>query len=264
MQTTVKGLVIGEKILSNDNRLITILTEEQGLVRAFVKSIKKLGGSMAVSTDLFTYSSFVLFFNKEKYSVNSAEPLHIFYRLREDLEKTALASYLAQLAEQLCPEGEEAGEYLQLFLNCLHLLETDKRSPEFIKPVFELRMLTMSGYMPDLVGCQQCGEYQAESFCFSPSTGALICGRCSGGAVPQGTVRLGPAQLAAMRHIIYSENKRIFGFKMSAEGLEYLGRISEWYLLTQLEKSFPSLDFYHRLHGFGRTVQSAQTDTMQT
>lgn len=36
---------------------------------------------------------------------------------------TALASYMGQLAEELAPEGEEAEEYLKLFLNCLHLLE---------------------------------------------------------------------------------------------------------------------------------------------
>ncbi|WP_296629237.1 DNA repair protein RecO [uncultured Negativibacillus sp.] len=264
MQTTATGLVIGEKILSNDNRLITILTAELGVVHAFVKSIKKLGGSMAASTDLFTYSSFVLFSNKEKYSVNSAETLHLFYHLREDLEKTALASYLAQLAEQLCPEGEGAQEYLQLFLNCLHLLETDKRTPDFVKPVFELRLLTMAGFMPDLVGCQECGEYQAESFCFSPSTGTLLCGKCSHGVVPQGYIQIGTAQLAAMRHIIYSENKRIFQFKMSAEGLACLGRITELYLLTQLEKSFPSLDFYHRLRDFGLSVQNMQTDVTPT
>ena len=159
MQVTANGLVIHERVLSNDNRLLTILTAEYGIVRAFVKLVKKLGGTMSASTDLFAYSSFVLFHNKDQYSINSAEANRIFYHLRDDLEMTALASYMGQLAEELAPEGEEAEEYLKLFLNCLHLLEQKKRTVDFIKPVFELRMLTMSGYMPDLVGCQQCGEY---------------------------------------------------------------------------------------------------------
>ena len=158
---TVDGLVIREKMLSNDNRLVTILTGEHGLVRAFVRSVKKLGGTMAAATDLFSYSSFTLFYNKDQYSADGAEPLRIFYHLREDLEKTSLASYLAQLAEELVPQGEPAPEQLKLFLNCLYLLEEDKRTVDFIKPVFELRLLTMSGYMPDLVGCQGCGEYEA-------------------------------------------------------------------------------------------------------
>lgn len=247
MQVTANGLVIREKMLSNDNRLITILTEEYGVVRAFVKSLKKLSGSLAAATDLFAYSSFVLFHNKEQYSINSAETNRIFYRLREDLEKTSLASYMGQLAEELAPEGEEAREYLHFFLNCLHLLEQDKRTTDFIKPVFELRMLTMAGYMPDLVGCQNCGEYEAEGFFFFPTTGALLCSSCCQGVPPQGSICLTAAQLSAMRHIIYSEANRVFQFKMSPEGLINLGKITEFYLKTQLDKSFSALDFYHSL-----------------
>ena len=72
---TVDGLVIREKMLSNDNRLVTILTGEYGLVRTFVRSVKKLGGTMAAATDLFSYSSFTLFYNKDQYSADGAEPL---------------------------------------------------------------------------------------------------------------------------------------------------------------------------------------------
>ncbi len=245
MQVTANGLVIKEKVLSNDNRLLTILTEEYGIVHAFVKSVKKLGGTMAASTDLFAYSSFVLFLNKEQYSVNHAETNRIFYHLRDDLEQTSLASYFSQLAEELAPQGEEAGEYLKLFLNCLHLLEQKKRTVDFIKPVFELRIMTLSGYMPDLVGCQGCGEYDPKEVFFLPATGTLICSACLGGAAPKDGIPLTKAQLAAMRHIIYSESARLFQFKMSEQGLQNLGGITEFYLKVQLEKEFPALDFYH-------------------
>lgn len=255
MQVTANGLVIREKILSNDNRLLTILTDEYGLVRAFVKSVKKLGGSLAAATDLFTYSSFVLFSNKEQYSVNSAESIQIFYHLRDDLEKTALASYMGQLAEELAPQGEQAEEYLRLFLNSLYLLEQNKRTVDFIKPLFELRMLTLAGYMPDLVGCQNCGEYDADGFYFSPTAGGILCSDCAGEIPPQGSIPLTKAQLAAMRHIIYSESNRVFQFKMSAEGLQNLGRITEFYLLNQLGKTLSTLDFYHSLREMTLSLQ---------
>ncbi len=72
------------------------------------------------------------------------------------MEKTSLAAYMGELAETLVPQGEPAQEYLSLMLNSLHLLETDQRTVDFIKPLFELRLLTMAGYMPDLVGCTCC------------------------------------------------------------------------------------------------------------
>ena len=260
MQTTAKGLVIREKVLSNDNRLITILTGELGIVRAFVRSIKKLGGTMAAATDLFSYSAFSLFWNKDQYSVDSAETLQIFYHLREDVEKTSLASYMAQLCEELAPEGEEAEEYLRLFLNSLYLLEQDKRSVDFIKPLFELRLLTMSGYMPDLVGCQNCGQFASEQFYFSPATGTLLCAHCAAGQIPQGSIAITHDQLAAMRHIIYSQGNRVFSFKMSPQGLRNLGQITGRYVETQLDKHFPALDFYHSLR---QTTLSLQQQLQQ-
>ncbi len=260
MQVTANGLVIREQVLSNDNRLLTILTEQYGLIRAFVKSVKKLGGTMAAATDLFTYSSFVLFSNKDQYSVNSAETMQIFYRIRDDLEKTSLASYLAQLTEELAPQGEDAGEYLKLFLNCLYMLEQNKRTVDFIKPLFELRMLTMSGYMPNLVGCQNCGEYEAEGFCFFPLTGTLLCQKCADGILPKDSIPITKAQLAAMRHIIYSESSRVFQFKMSEQGLQNLGKITELYLKMQLEKNFPALDFYHSLRQMTLSLKQGISD----
>ena len=169
MQMTVDGLVIREKMLSNDNRLVTILTGEYGLVRTFVRSVKKLGGTMAAATNLYSLLPVSPCFTTRTSTPPTARSrCGIFYHLREDLEKTSLASYLAQLDEELVPQGEPAPEQLKLFLNCLYLLEEDQRTVDFIEPVFQLRLLTMSGYMPDLVGCQGCGEYEAEQFFFPP------------------------------------------------------------------------------------------------
>ena len=98
MQVTANGLVIHERVLSNDNRLLTILTAEYGIVRAFVKLVKKLGGTMSASTDLFAYSSFVLFHNKDQYSINSAEANRIFYQ--------RLLPIWGSLQKSLLPKGK--------------------------------------------------------------------------------------------------------------------------------------------------------------
>ena len=57
MQVTANGLVIHERVLSNDNRLLTILTAEYGIVRAFVKLVKKLG-FLSVRSNVHTFAVF--------------------------------------------------------------------------------------------------------------------------------------------------------------------------------------------------------------
>ena len=159
--------------------------------------------------------------------------------------------------ETLVPQGEPAQEYLSLMLNCLHLLETDQRTVDFIKPLFELRLLTMAGYMPDLVGCTCCGQYQAEQFYFSHYTGKLLCANCCEQEKPQGYVPLTKDQLAAMRHIVFAQGNRVFRFKMSEAGLYNLGILTEVYLNTHLDKRFPSQEFYDNLRAQTRSLQQS-------
>lgn len=65
-----------------------------------------------------------------------------------------------------------------MLLNTLHLLEEDKKDMELLKSIFELRALAISGFMPDLVGCQSCGEYVKDSMFFLPVDGMIICSDC--------------------------------------------------------------------------------------
>ena len=56
-----------------------------------------------------------------------------------------------------------------------------------------------------------------------------------------------PGVLAAMRYVVYCEPKRLFSFALPQEALEGLGGITEGFLMTQLERSFYTLDFYKSL-----------------
>ena len=174
--------------------------------------------------------------------MDDSESIRVFFGIREDVEKLSLAAYFSQLCRELVPEGECSPLYLRLFLNSLHLLEKGKRSPLFLKPMFELRMLTMSGYMPDLVACHSCGQYQEGPVWFSPVQGEIDCLNCAPSPGP-GWVRLPAGVLAAMRHIVYSEFEKLFQFTLSPKGLVTLEEVSEQYLKAQLDRTFPALDF---------------------
>ena len=81
---------------------------------------------------------------------------------------------------------------------------------------------------------------------FSVENGALYCDTCVGGAmasaVPTGV-------LAAMRHIIYCESAKLFSFSLPAESMKILSGFAERYLLMQVQRSYPALDFYRGIAG---------------
>ena len=53
--------------------------------------------------------------------------------------------------------------------------------------------------------------------------------------------------LAAMRHVVYGDDKRLFSFRLGGEDLKALSRLTEDYVQTQLERGFGTLDFYHQM-----------------
>ena len=248
MLISTDGIVLKTKPLGNDDHVYTILTREKGVITAFARSRQKISRGMGSALELFTYSNFVLFQSKDRYSINSASSNKVFFGIRSDIEKVSLASYLSELLIELAPEeGEDPNDYLRLFLNCLAMLENNKRSVQFIKPLFGLRLMALAGYMPDLIGCVSCGESEGKSLCFIPSEGSLICGNCIEQVTGQQMIQITPGELAAMRHIIYAPVEKLFSFALPDSALKRLSAITESYIYTQLDKTFHTLEFYHTL-----------------
>ena len=148
VQTQTEGLIIKSRDINENDTVVKILTGDLGLISAFAngtKKVKSRTASAAVSP--MTYSRLTLYRGRESYIVDDAKAIDVFFGLREDIEKLSLANYFCELAGEFSPENTEAHEFLSLTLNLLHLLSEDKRSADFLKPVGELRMLALAGYM---------------------------------------------------------------------------------------------------------------------
>lgn len=246
MQLTTDGIILSD-YKTNDDRILTILTREQGVLTAYANGANKLSAKLSATTELLCYSRLVLFQNRGRNIVDSADSLHIFFQLRSDLEKLSLASYFAELTRELAPKGENADAYLSLLLNTLSFLENDKRDSRLLKALLELRLLTLSGYMPQLVGCRECHSFDADEVHFAPLDGDLICGGCATEEDKHKGIYISAGVLAAMRHIIYAPPEKLFSFTLSDGGLDALGAVSEKYLKAQLEKTLPTLEFWKSL-----------------
>ena len=105
MQINTDGLIIREQSIGESDRLVTVLTREQGILRAFVRGAKAMKSRSASSTQLLCYSRLSIYEGREKYIIDEAEPIEVFFSLRTDFEKLSLAQYFCELALALAPEG---------------------------------------------------------------------------------------------------------------------------------------------------------------
>lgn len=245
MRTT--GIVIREREAAAGDKLITLLTDKAGVISTFVNGAKSPKSKNVSSADLLCYSDFSLEKNKKgNFYIKEATPINVFFELRRDIVTLCLAQYLCELTDELGPREEQAGEFLPLILNSLHLLSSGNKSISLIKAVAELRMLTLSGYMPQLVGCSKCGVYEGEKMYFDTFSGEIFCENCRG-SQPKKLSEISPGVLAAMRHICFSEGGKIFSFTLPPEALLELSSNTEKYLLSVTGKRFRTLDFYKKM-----------------
>lgn len=237
------GLVIKEQNVGESDRLITVLTSDYGLIRAFVRRAKSVKSNLVSSTQLLSYSDFVFFQGKDSFSVNSAQVKNLFFDLRSDIDNMSTAFYLCELFSELAPEETNAEGLLKLLLNSLYLLNEKKRDWKLVKAVAELRGLSESGYMPDLVACQECGEFETGVMYFDPQHAHLYCSEHGKGK----GIPMSISSITAMRYIIYSEPKKIFDFTLTDAALKELCTATEIYALETTGRHYKTLEFLKSL-----------------
>ncbi len=237
-----KGIVIREQIISDYDRLVTVLTDTNGVIKAFVNGGRSIKNKNTASTGLLCYSDFSI--NKTKkdvYRIQEATSIEAFFSLREDLLSLSLAQYFAEIIFELAPREEKSDDFLRLILNSIYLIVNKKRDLKIIKAAFELRLLCLAGYMPNLIACQNCAAFESEFMFFRAANGDLFCQNC----LPDGkSIKTPIGVVTAMRHICYCETKKLFNFALSNEGLDKLNYITESYLKIATNRRFKTLDFY--------------------
>lgn len=240
MQTKTKGLIIREQTVGESDKLVTVITEDFGLIKAFVRRAKTFKSQNLSATSLFAYSEFSLYRSKEAYVIDNATSIEVFFDLRNDIETLALAQYFAQLACFLGTEEQPLPGMLRLLLNALYLLCKGKKSRALIKATVELRMLCLGGYMPDLTACYRCGTYETDLMYFDPEEACIYCKDCfRNNAIP-----LPLAVITAMRFICFVDLGKVFSFNLSDENMALLCSTVEKYLLSRVDGKLTTLEFY--------------------
>lgn len=251
MNILTEGLILKEQNIGERDKLVTALTVEKGLIKGFAKGAKNIKSQNCAGTQLFTYSRLCLIPGKgrDTYVISEAKSREMFYGLRKSVEGMCLAQYFSELLINLLMEGEKNQEALSLMLNSLYLLSNNKKEPELVKPCFEMRLLSICGYMPDLTMCQECGEYAKDEFLFVPQNGTLHCTHCASEESLPFSIRMDSGTTTALRHTIYAEDKKLFSFSLGKENLQTLNRATEKYVSAQTDKNYKTLDFYKSITG---------------
>lgn len=245
MHIKTQGLVLRETNYKESDKILTVLTREGGKRTVKARGCRRRGSPLAASAQLLVFSDMELFEYRDYFTLNEASSLEQFWGVKGDLDKLALGSYFAEVTETVADEGRADEALLALVLNSLFALDKLQKPLALIKAAFELRLLCLAGYEPMVDACALCGAEAPEAPRLDLREGVLHCAACPTGAGI--SMPLDGVSLAALRHVVLGDPRRLFSFPMTAGSMPLMANTCEAFLLTQLERGFRTLDFYKQL-----------------
>ena len=263
MRDTCDGLVLREAPYGENDKLITVLTADEGKLLFTAKGARSMRSKTMPLCRLFTYANFEFYEKNGHRWLSGGSVTDNFHGINSDMEGFALAAYIVQLAAEITGEGVPCPEVLQMTLNTLYAIEQKLKPLPQIKAAYEIFAANVSGFSPDLSGCGECEAEESEGgWWLDVMNGRVVCAACfsqrNAGAVDAPStdrfmtsnilLPMDASALAAWRYVSSAPLKRVFSFGLeSADSMRDLERTAETYILNHLERGFEALDFYHTI-----------------
>lgn len=241
-----RGVVLRQTETKEADKILTLLTAQQGKISVIARGVRRKSCRYAACAQALAYSEWTLYQKGDWYYANEASPLELFAPLQTDLTALSLGFYFAELTEAVTTPEQDADALLRHLLNGLYALAALHKPPRLVKPAFEFRLLALAGYEPLADSCAYCGAEDVDHPLLDIEQGVLRCRKC--GAHESGrSLPLDGPSLAALRHVLYGDPKRLYSFRLEEDSLRRFAAAGEGFMTAQLERGFKTLDFYKSL-----------------
>ena len=175
---TEQGIVLRSVKLGEADKIVTILTQGSGKVRAVAKGIRRTNSKFGARLEPLTHVSLLLYRGRTLDTVTQAEIVAAFGAIRRDLALIAAGETMVEAVDKVAEDHERNVHLFLLLLSGLRALEGAPGDPAAVAESFLLKLLSLSGFHPSLAACAVCGR-PASRDRFSAGQGGLVCGGCA-------------------------------------------------------------------------------------
>ena len=140
-----RGIIIKQSDYGEGHRMLTVFTEEYGIVKAVSYGVKKSKSKAAASSQFLCYGDFDFYkgVGKDIMTINNIDTLDGFYPVSEDIKKLSLCVYLADITYCILGMNNPDSRMLHLFLNSVYALAYRDEPMDKVKAVYELKMMSI-------------------------------------------------------------------------------------------------------------------------
>jgi len=184
-----QGIVLRTMKLGEADRIVTVLTQGAGKIRAVAKGIRKTRSKFGARLDPFTHVDLLLYQGRELDIVTQAQIITSFREVRADYTLFTAGEMILEAADRVVEEQERNTRMFLLLLGALRALVTQGADAGAVADAYLLRLTSLAGFRPALAACAECGKPDVTRF--SIQQGGMVCDGCRTGGtirVAEGTV----------------------------------------------------------------------------
>ncbi|REJ78484.1 MAG: DNA repair protein RecO [Acidobacteria bacterium] len=221
-----EGLVLRTYALADADKIVVLLTKDDGLVRGVAKGAKRLKSRFGSSLEPFSVVK-VSYFRKEERELVSITGIDLersFFSVASNPYFLQHFSYAAELLQSFAPPHDPNERLFNMTKVCLETAAYKQEAIPAIVAYFEIWLLKLGGFLPSWEMCSNCGRSpeESESVGLQPDFG-IVCKNCTGRG---GGQPVSPAQRALFLRAQKASPEKFILFADSLEGeLEEVSRV---------------------------------------
>jgi DNA repair protein RecO (recombination protein O) len=244
------AIILRRSDFGEADRLLTVFTPDRGKLRLMAKGVRKITSRKAGHVELFMLTDMLIAHGRTWDIISQAEVVESYRDLREDLDKTSHAYYLAELMDRFTEEHDPNQPLFELLaLTLARLSHVD--DPAVTVRFFEMHLLGLTGFQPQLHFCVACEEAiePVENNYFHFVDGGVLCPQ-HGPVRPNAEIIPLPV-LKVLRYLQTEPWERAAKLQLTPTTRQQVESLLLGYITFLLERQLKSVDFLKRLRRGG-------------
>jgi len=219
----VQAIVLRHSDWGEADRLLWLFTLEMGKLNSLAKGVRRLRSRKAGHLEPFSLVNLLVARGRDMWIVTQAEMVENYLPLRENLVRIGYAAYVVELLDRFTYEEGENRPLFYLLRDTLARVNA-METPALAVRYYELRLLDLVGFRPQLFTCAVCdAEIKPQDQFFSAFHGGVVCPTC--GFKTSGVRQITLGELRILRHFQRSTFRDAMRLSLNPEidrGLEIL------------------------------------------
>ena len=173
-----EAIVLRHAAYRECDRMVTLFSPTHGRIDVLARGCKKLGGTMATASELFSTGVYELYAKGDRTTMTGFSLQEGFYPLRTQMERLAYGCYALGLCAAAVQPGEAEPELYASLRRALAMLAYDDCPEKAVGTCFLVSFSACVGFQPELDVCAHCGMKVDERAVYDLEAGGIFHPNC--------------------------------------------------------------------------------------